>query len=138
MFGPPGYTYVYLIYGMYSMLNFITEPEGFPAAVLIRAIEPLEGIDLMRARRQKANRRPLNLVRLTNGPGKLCQALDIDKKLHNKDVTAKQQLWLETGNDLCQTDIATGYRVGINYAAPQDRDAPWRFWIRGNRFVSPA
>jgi DNA-3-methyladenine glycosylase len=136
MFGQAGYTYVYLIYGMYYMLNFITEQEGFPAAVLIRAIEPLAGVNMMRVRRQKANRLPLNVVRLTNGPGKLCQALGIDKKLHNWDVTTKQRLWLEAGDDLPQTVIATGFRVGINYAAPQDRVAPWRFWIQGNRFVS--
>src|SRR5688572_1806731 len=86
MFGPAGYTYVYFIYGMHSMLNLTTEQPDFPAAVLIRAIHPQEGIALMQARRQKPGGVPLKTVTLTNGPGKLCQALEIDSRLNRWDV----------------------------------------------------
>lgn len=132
MFGPPGRTYVYLVYGMHHLLNLVTEQAGFPAAVLIRALEPLEGVDMMQARRPRAN--PLR--NLTNGPGKLTQALGLDADLHNWDVTQGQTLWLESGHSLSDEAVATGPRIGIGYADPQDQAAPWRFWIRGNRFVS--
>ena len=82
MFGPPGQTYVYLIYGMYHMLNLVTEPVDFPAAVLIRAIEPLEGIEFM-----QRHRRQTTIANLTNGPGKLCQALAINQAFNRWDVT---------------------------------------------------
>jgi len=132
MFGPPGRTYVYLIYGMYYMLNLVTEPESFPAAVLIRALEPVEGLNSMRRYRQGAK----PSVSLTNGPGKLSQALQIDKTLHNWDVTFGQRLWLEQGQPVSDSAITTGSRVGISYAAPKDQALPWRFWISGSKFVS--
>jgi DNA-3-methyladenine glycosylase len=134
MFGPPGQTYVYLVYGMHYMLNLVTEAEGFPAAVLIRALEPVEGIEMMRANRRSVNQaNPLNLM---NGPAKLCQALNIDKRLNNWDVTLGQKMWLEPGEPIPETEIAAGPRIGIDYAQPKDRTAPWRFWVKGNRFVS--
>lgn len=132
MFGPAGYTYIYLIYGMYHMLNFITEQEAFPAAVLVRAIEPIEGVGMMRAHRQKS----MPNINLTNGPGKLCQALGVNKNLNRWDITTGRRLWLETGNHSDEFSIATGPRIGIGYAAPKDQTAPWRFWMQGNRFVS--
>jgi DNA-3-methyladenine glycosylase len=132
MFGPPGRAYIYLIYGMYHMLNFVTEPDGFPAAVLIRAIEPDEGRAMMQANRPAARKS----VNLTNGPGKLCQALQIDAGLNNFDVTLGQNLWLESTSLPPDDIIATGPRIGIGYAAPQDQAAPWRFWLQPNRFVS--
>jgi DNA-3-methyladenine glycosylase len=138
MFGPPGYAYIYLIYGMYYMLNLVTEAQDFPAAILIRAMEPQEGLDLI-----QANRRPrlatapqLRLKQLTNGPGKVCQALAIDKSLHNWDVTIGDQLWLELASDTPEAQIAAGPRIGIDYAQPTDRAALWRFWVRDNPFVS--
>ncbi len=136
MFGPAGISYVYLIYGMYHMLNFITEYEDFPAAVLIRAIEPIAGLDFMQAQRQKPGRPPLKLVNLTNGPGKLCQAMAVDKQLNGWDVTAGQKLWVEAGSTTTASTIAYGPRIGIDYALPQDRAAPWRFWLENNQFVS--
>lgn len=137
MFGPAAYTYVYLIYGMYHMLNFITEQEGFPAAVLIRAIEPLEGVETMQhQRRRRANQPTVRYTNLTNGPGKLCQALGIDQKLNRWDAAKGQKLWLELGETIPDATVSTGPRIGIDYAAPQDKDAPWRFWVQGNRFVS--
>lgn len=137
MFGPPGHSYVYFIYGMYFMLNIVTEAEGFPAAVLIRAIEPQEGVDFMQTNRFP----PPRLVatsphHLTNGPAKLCQALRIDKNLNNWNLTQGQKLWLEAVLPVLADAIAAGPRVGIDYAQPEDRAAPWRFWLRDNPFVS--
>jgi DNA-3-methyladenine glycosylase len=143
MFGSPGRAYVYLIYGMYSMLNLVTEPEGFPAAVLIRAIEPQEGIEIMQTNRYPRHRVTLyprgiasSFHHLTSGPGKLCQALDIDKTMNGWDLTQGQKLWLEPGASPPAEAIATGPRIGIDYAQPEDRTAPWRFWVQGNKFVS--
>lgn len=137
MFGPPGRTYVYFIYGMHFMLNIVTEAEGFPAAVLIRAIEPQTGIDLMQTNRFSS---PLflssSMPRLTNGPAKLCQALRIDKKLNNWDLTQGRALWLEAAPTIPADAITTGPRVGIDYAQPEDRAAPWRFWLSDNPFIS--
>lgn len=140
MFGPPGRTYVYFIYGMHFMLNIVTEAEGFPAAVLIRAIEPQEGDETMLANRLIAPR-PLtslsrSLTNLTNGPAKVCQALQIDQKLNNWDVTQGRKLWLEAAPAAPADAITAGPRVGIDYAQPEDRAAPWRFWLRENLFVS--
>lgn len=132
MFGPPGRTYVYLIYGMHYMLNLVTEPAPFPAAVLIRALEPLEGLERIRQ-----NRAGLKDPRqLTNGPGKLCQALKIDRSLHDWDVTRQQLLWIEAAAPALDLTIAAGPRIGIDYAHPKDRQASWRFWLAGNPFVS--
>jgi DNA-3-methyladenine glycosylase len=136
MFGPPGHAYIYLVYGMHHMLNLITEAVGFPAAVLVRAIEPLSGLAAMRRYRQKVDCPSIKPVNLANGPGKLCQALAIDKTLNKIDVTAGQSLWMEPGEPIPDQAIATGPRIGIAYAAPCDQAAPWRFWLRDNRFVS--
>lgn len=137
MFGSPGCAYIYLIYGMYFMLNLVTEPEGFPAAVLIRAIEPQEGITAMQAnRRPPLALTPPRLTQLTSGPGKLCQALGIDKTLNGWDLTQGQKLWLEPGAPPPPEAIATGSRIGIDYAQPEDRAAPWRFWVQDNKFIS--
>ncbi len=131
MFGPPGQSYVYLIYGMYHMLNIVTEGQDFPAAVLIRALEPQEGISEMQRRRGQER-----LVRLTSGPGKLCQALGIDRALNRWDVTRGERLWLEAAPPVPDEAVATGPRIGIGYAQPQDQAAPWRFWLRASKFVS--
>ena len=136
MFGPPGYAYVYLIYGMYNMLNLVTEQPNFPAAVLIRAIEPVEGVEMMQSHRQQNGRSATMLANLTSGPGKLCQALQIDKTLNSCDVTTGEDLWLEAADPASIDMIATGPRIGIDYADPRDREAPWRFWIQENGFVS--
>jgi DNA-3-methyladenine glycosylase len=121
---------------MHYMLNFTTEGVGFPAAVLIRAIEPLAGQPLMQFHRQKVNSLPLKPANLTNGPGKLCQALRIDKSLNRLAVTAGQALWVETEQNIPDAAVATGPRIGVGYAQPKDRATPWRFWVRDSRFVS--
>ena len=135
MFGPPGFAYVYFIYGMHWMLNIVTEDEGFPAAVLLRAIEPVEGIETIRALRQaKGKLRPDQ--DLTSGPARLTQALAIDKTFYGADLTANGQLWLEPGDSISDNVVERGPRIGINYADEKDRLAPWRFWVRDNVYVS--
>jgi DNA-3-methyladenine glycosylase len=130
MFGPPGHAYVYLIYGMYEMLNVSTDEAGFPAAILIRAVEPIEGVETM------LSLRPGNPKNLTNGPGKLCRAMMIDRSLNGEDVTTSQALWFEVGEPLSNEEIATSPRIGIEYADPEHRERPWRFFQKGNRWVS--
>jgi DNA-3-methyladenine glycosylase len=135
MFGPPGYAYVYFIYGMHWMLNVVTGGEGFPAAVLLRAIQPVEGIEAMRALRQAKGR--LQTEReLTSGPARLTQALAIDKALNGADLAAGDELWLEPGDSFPDNSLECGPRVGVGYAAEKDRLAPWRFWVRDNPYVS--
>jgi DNA-3-methyladenine glycosylase len=121
MFGPAGMAYVYLVYGMHHMLNVTTEARGTPGAVLLRAVEPMEGIDRMTELRGGSGRG------LADGPGKLCRALAVDLSLRGMDLTLGERLWFETLRDVPDNDIARGPRVGIAYALEKDRKAPWRF-----------
>ena len=132
MFGPPGHAYVYFIYGMHHCVNVVTDREGYPAAVLIRALAPVEGIDTMRALRAGRSDREL-----TNGPAKLCYALSIDRALDGADLVDGGALWIEDDPGAPAPEIAAGPRVGVR----GDRwalEVPWRFWIRGNPHVSRA
>jgi len=131
MFGSPGRAYVYFTYGMHWMLNVVTEAEGFPAAVLIRALEPLEGVEGMR-RRRKA-RREEDLAR---GPARLCQALAIDGALNGTDLVRGKDLFLEAGDALADEEVLATPRIGIGYAAARDREALWRFAVAESPFVS--
>ncbi|OFZ83327.1 MAG: hypothetical protein A3K03_10505 [Bdellovibrionales bacterium RIFOXYD1_FULL_44_7] len=131
MFGPPGVAYVYFIYGMYQMLNFVTEPAGYPGAVLIRAVEPVFGEKLM-IRRRKSSNLKVSRTDLTNGPGRLSQAMGI--KMGHKG----EELW---GPSLFVVDdgyspaaICVSPRVGISVAT----DRLWRYFITDNPFVSKA
>ena len=122
MFGPPGHVYVYFIYGMYHCLNAVTEREGFAAAVLIRAVEPLEGIHGR-----------------SDGPGRLCRAMGIDRSLNGADLT-EGQLVITRGDrgtrEAVPADaVASGPRVGVGYAG-EWAEKPWRFWLAGNPWVS--
>jgi DNA-3-methyladenine glycosylase len=135
MFGPPGYAYVYFTYGKHWMLNVVTESEGFPAAVLLRALQPLEGTQHMGALRQ-AKGRPHNERELTAGPARLTQALSITGALNGTDLVTGDELWLELGGSSADLDVERGPRIGIRYAAEKDRQAPWRFWVRNNVYVS--
>jgi DNA-3-methyladenine glycosylase len=131
MYGPPGHAYVYFVYGMHYCLNVVTEQKGFPAAVLIRALEPLEGIEAMRARRSgRAD------VELTSGPARLCQALEIDRRFDGVDLCAPDGgLFIERDAAVGESVIVAGPRVGVR----GDETAlavPWRFLVRGNRYVS--
>ena len=129
MFGPPGYAYVYMIYGMYFCLNVVTESEGYPAAVLIRALDPLENVERMRQLRND----PKRDVDISSGPGKLCMAMSINKKLNGVDLTGKI-VWIED-RKLNPGPIQTSPRVGVGYAG-EYKDKPWRYFISGNPHVS--
>lgn len=124
MFGPGGHAYVYLCYGMHHMLNIVTGPPNVAEAVLVRALRPQENMDVMRISRKTGG----DDKHLADGPGKLCQALNIYKDTHNGlDLTTGETLWLEPCALVDQWQISITPRIGINYAAPQDVDAPLRF-----------
>lgn len=128
MFGQAGFAYVYLIYGFYHCLNLVTERLDYPAAVLIRALEPVEGMDLMRA-----GRRTEDLHNLSSGPGKLCQAFSIDRSLNGADICGSV-IYVEDRKEPAPSIVARP-RVGVEYAG-RWKDKPWRFVIRGSAFVS--
>lgn len=128
MFGRAGHAYVYFIYGFHHMLNLVTEAVDHPAAVLIRALEPVEGIALMKRRR-----RSQVLRSLTSGPGKLCEAFAIDRTLNGTD-TCGNVLYVEDRGEPAPKLLARP-RIGVDYAGKW-RDKPWRFLVRGNEFVS--
>jgi DNA-3-methyladenine glycosylase len=125
MFGPAGHLYVYFTYGMHYCMNIVVGPEHYGAAVLIRAIEPINGEDLLAEHRQKSG------IELTNGPAKLCQALDIDKRMNGHDLT-KEPLKLELMPPLSDVEILVTKRIGITKAI----DEPWRFCEKANRYIS--
>ena len=129
MFGPPGHAYVYMIYGFYFCLNVVTEPVGYPAAVLIRAVEPLENVDLMRELRNNPERE----TNIASGPGKLCMAMSIDKRLNGADLLGPK-IWIEDRN-LDSGPVRSSPRVGVDYAG-EYKDKPWRFFLDGNPHVS--
>src|SRR5918997_4065581 len=130
MYARGGTVYVFLVYGLHHQFNVVTGREGVPHAVLIRALEPDEGIDIMRERRGLEDAR-----RLASGPGKLCQALALDRGHDGEDLTGRR-VWLEdVGRAVGQSDVASGPRVGIDYAG-EYITKPWRFWIKGSPFVS--
>ncbi len=114
LFKKSGLAYVYFIYGMYHCFNVTTEPEGIAGAVLIRALEPLN-------------------IKDTNGPAKLCRAMNITKELNEVDLTCKKSgLWIEEFKHFDNSEIITTTRIGIKQAA----DYPWRFYVKGNKFIS--
>jgi DNA-3-methyladenine glycosylase len=132
MFARGGTAYVYFIYGMHFQFNVVTGRAGVPHAVLVRAVEPQEGIEVMRARRAVKDDRSL-----TNGPGKLCAALGIDRR-HNRADLRAELIWIEEGHvKVAKSEIMAGPRVGIDYAG-EFVTKPWRFWIRDNPYVSKA
>ncbi|HHV26294.1 DNA-3-methyladenine glycosylase [Anaerosalibacter bizertensis] len=136
MYGPPGRAYVYIIYGMYNCLNTITREEGVPQGVLIRGIEPIEGLDYMALNRFNKPLEELTknqIKNLTNGPGKLCQAMMIDRSLDKEDLCG-ERLYIEKGIDR-NFDIVEAKRIGIDYAE-EARDFLYRFYIEGNPNVS--
>lgn len=128
MYGPVGHAYVYFTYGMYYCVNFVSRDLQHPAGgVLIRAVEPIEGIEFMEKRRHKNT-----MHGLTNGPGKLTQALAITKELNNHEVTKKGALYVIDAPEVAQKDIVISKRVGISKAV----DEPLRFYIKDNKWVS--
>ena len=151
MFGPAGHLYVYVSYGMHHCCNVVCGPEGFGSGCLVRAVEPLESVEVMRELREagragkahtghagkeqaeRARKHPLKLRDLTNGPGKVCAALDIDKELYGHGLTV-EPLVLDFASLLPGEIIGSSPRVGIS----KNIDAPKRFFIEGNVFVSRA
>ena len=127
LFGPPARAYVYLSYGIHSLLNFVTESEGTASAVLIRALEPTDGIDLMRARRQRDD-----VEGLCSGPGKLTEALGVDLSLNGADLLEPPFELSERGETWNGAEIVTSERIGITKAA----ELPWRYSVAGSRYVS--
>jgi len=128
MFGPAGHAYVYFIYGFYNMLNLVTEAKDHPAAVLIRAVEPTRGIELMKTRRQNGA-----LRNLASGPGKLCQAFAIDRSLNGADLRGDVLFVEDRGHPIPKFQATP--RIGVDYAGKW-KSKPYRFIVRGNEFVS--
>jgi DNA-3-methyladenine glycosylase len=124
-----GTAYVYFVYGMYYQFNVVTNAAEIPHAVLVRALEPVEGVELMRERRLTRVDR-----NLASGPGKLCVALGIDRALDGADLLG-ERVWIEAGRRVPAAAVAAGPRVGIDYAGDW-AEKRWRFWIRDNPHVS--
>lgn len=128
-YGAGGHAYVFFVYGMYYQLNVVCGKVDSPQVVLIRAVEPIEGIETMRERRGEMKDR-----NLTSGPGKLCIAFAIDRSLNGADLRG-DKIWLENHRTFSDSDIASGKRIGIDYAG-DDAHLPLRFWVKDNIFVS--
>lgn len=136
LFAPPGTAYIYLIYGMYHCLNFVTEPEGEPAAVLLRGVEPVYGTETMY--RLRYGDKPLTPYReknFLNGPGKVCKAFSLTKQENGLDLTGETLFLCDSPENVglpCPAPIrervCAGPRIGIDYAE-EARDFPWRFWL---------
>ena len=129
MYGIGGTAYVYFVYGMYNQFNVVTNIEETPHAVLIRSLEPVEGLDIIKRRRAKRSE-----YEWTSGPGRLCVALGIDRNLDKADLLG-DRVWLEEAVPVSPRQIARGPRIGIDYAQGWVKK-PWRFWIKDNSFVS--
>jgi len=122
MYGPPGHAYIYFTYGMHWMLNTVTESEGFPAAVLLRAIQPLDGTEIISSNRKGRD---------TNGPAKLTQALEINKELNGIDLCSKDfGLWIEKGEPFPDETVTIGPRVGLNTVPEPWKSKSWRFQVK--------
>jgi len=149
LYAEPGTMYVYLIYGMYWCLNIVTERKDFPSAVLIRAVEPIEGLEIMAKRRglffERVKRveksslgnssRQARTINLTNGPGKLSQAFGITGRMHGKRL-GRDTITIENrGTRIPRHQVCQSPRVGVEYAK-RCKNLPWRFFIKGNAYVS--
>ncbi|MDX9871858.1 MAG: DNA-3-methyladenine glycosylase [Clostridia bacterium] len=136
MYGGAGFAYVFFVYGMHNCFNIVTREEGTPQAVLIRAAEPLAGLEAMAQNRFGKGYEQLKgtqIINLTNGPGKLCQALAIDRSLNGADLCGNR-IYLTAGEKE-QFEIVVAKRIGIAYAE-EAQDYPWRFYIQDNKYVS--
>ena len=128
-YGPGGYAYVYLIYGMYHCVNIVTNGIDIPEMVLIRALQPIEGIEQMCARRKTDK-----LLNLCSGPGKLCMALGITREHYGADL-CESTLYIEPFQSVYEADILTSPRVNIDYAG-EAKEYPWRYYLGDHPFVS--
>ncbi|MGL6128839.1 DNA-3-methyladenine glycosylase [Chryseobacterium artocarpi] len=126
-----GISYVYLCYGIHHLFNVVTSVENDPHAVLIRAIEPLIGKEIMESRRNM----PASKAAISSGPGSAAKALGIDRTFNQKDLSGAE-IWIENQNiQYSSEEIESGPRVGVAYAG-EDALLPWRFWVKGNKYVS--
>jgi DNA-3-methyladenine glycosylase len=132
LFKAGGHAYIYLCYGMHHLFNVVTNREGVAEAVLVRALEPLDGVPAMMARRG-ARVKPHHL---TSGPGKLTRSLGIDRTLNGK-LLSDNEIWIEEGTRVPASQVEVSRRIGIDYAG-EDALLPWRFTIKGNPWVSKA
>jgi DNA-3-methyladenine glycosylase len=131
MYKRGGVSYVYLCYGIHHLFNVVVGAQGTPQAVLIRGLEPVEGIEVMLSRRNM----PVIKPNLTAGPGALAKALAIDRNLNNLDLSG-DTIWIEdNGISFSNTEIVASPRVGVDYAGDHAL-LPWRYYVKGNRFVS--
>jgi DNA-3-methyladenine glycosylase len=130
MFGPPGHAYVYFIYGVHWMFNVSAHPDSPPGAVLIRALEPLAGIELM-ARYRVGQLTP----QLTNGPARLAQAMSIDASLNDEDLCTSSRLYLTPGALGASQTVTSGPRIRVT-GDEAAKNHPWRFWVAGSPFIS--
>ncbi|MGC9031551.1 MAG: DNA-3-methyladenine glycosylase [Minisyncoccia bacterium] len=120
-----GHIYIYLVYGMYWQLNISTFKEGKPECVLIRALEP------------KIKNSRKNILKIANGPGKLCNYLKLDKSFYGEDLTKSKKIWLEDwGEKIKKSEIKAALRIGIEYSGPFWSKVPWRFYIKNSPFIS--
>ncbi len=133
MFGPPGHAYIYLLYGISWAMNIVVASEGKPHAVLIRALEPVRGIELMARRRGK----PVTSRELSNGPGKLTSALAITGADYGRDLCGEELFLEESDDDIPRGRIGRSSRINVDYAG-EWATLPWRFYEKGNRYVSVA
>ena len=131
MFSIGGHSYVYLIYGMYNCINIVCQEEGKPEALLIRGVEPLNEIEFLSENRKLIK----NIHNLTNGPGKLCSALKIDRDFSGYDLITGKELYLERNENKEKMEIVHAKRIGIDYAE-EYTDKLWRFYIKDNNFIS--
>ncbi|HVE59988.1 MAG TPA: DNA-3-methyladenine glycosylase [Pyrinomonadaceae bacterium] len=130
-----GHVYVFFIYGMYFQFNVVCGAKDSPHVVLIRAVAPVEGVEIMRERRLRKNASAkMPDKNLTSGPGKLCIALDINRRLNSEDLLG-DKIWLEDYKKFSSEEIKIGKRIGIDYAE-EFAEKPWRFWLKNNLFVS--
>ena len=134
MFGPPGLAYVYLVYGMHHCLNVVCGPDGEASAVLIRALEPVTGLERMRERRGPTAGADM---RMAAGPARACEALDIDRSLSGHYLLQPGRLWLAGDTKTPADDeIVAGPRIGVDYAGPEWAGRPWRFGLAGSPAIS--
>lgn len=136
MYGKPGIAYIYFIYGLYYCMNVVAREEGIAQAVLIRAVEPLDGKEVMSKRRFNKNYDELKkreIINLTSGPSKLCMAFNIDKSMNGEDLLG-DRIYIEEGDNE-KFEIGESPRIGIDYAE-EAKDYHWRFFISGNPYVS--
>ena len=134
-FGKAGFTYIYLVYGMHYCFNVVTDEIEKPGAVLVRALEPVDGLDIMCARRGFKEFSRKTLLELSNGPGKLCSAMGITKEFYGSDLVTGSLYVVENSPGQETLEASATPRIGINYAG-EDKQLPWRFIIANSPFIS--